>query len=65
MLSLRPFSLQLTIQKSKENSFKTNITPHGETFDLLIYWDKIWNLEGYIFEKLFNTEKLWDGLPVF
>ena len=23
------------------------------------------NLEDYIFLKLFTTEKLWDGLPVF
>ena len=29
---------------------KINITPYGEFF-LLTYWDEIWNLEGYIFQK--------------
>ena len=29
------------------------------------YRDKIRNLEGYIFEKFFNIEKLWDGLSFF
>ena len=41
-----------------------NITPYGEFFYKLTYRDKIWNLKGYIFEKYFTTEKLWDGLPV-
>ena len=36
-----------------ENDLKINITPYGEKFDQLSYWDKIWNLEGYIFLKVF------------
>ena len=32
---------------------------------LLTYWDKIWNLEGDIFEKYFTAEVLWDVLLVF
>ena len=52
MLILCLFSLHKTIQKGKNN-----ITPYGENFHQLTYWDKIKkkkkkkkkeNLEGYI-----------------
>ena len=39
-----------------------NITPNGDFF--ISYRDKIWILEGFIFEKIYTTEKLWDGLMV-
>ena len=32
---------------------------------LLSCQDKTQNLDGYICEKFFSTEKLWDGLLVF
>ena len=32
-----------------------NITPYGENFYQLTYWEKIKNLEGYIFVKFFTT----------
>ena len=34
---------------------KFNITSYGENVNQLTYWDKISNLEGYIFEKFFAT----------
>ena len=37
----------------------------GNFFYQLIYWDKIWNLEGYIFEKFFATLKFWDKSSFF
>ena len=52
-----------TIQKSTENRLKINITPYGEFFFNI--QDKILNIEDYIFEKYFTTEKLWDGLLQF
>ena len=63
MLILCLFPLHKTKQKSKEN-----LTLHhkGKCFIWqLTYWDKILNLEDYIFEKFFTTLTFWDGLPVF
>ena len=45
-----------TCYSKKKDSLQSNITPYGEKFYSLIYWDKIWNLEGYLFEKSFTTE---------
>ena len=36
-----------------------------ENFYYLTYEDKIWNLEGYIFEKFFTIKMFWDGRSVF
>ena len=56
----------LWIVNCKENRLKINITPHVENLLVnLLRWNKIWYLEGYMFEQFFTTEKLWDGLPVF
>ena len=44
---------------------KNNIAPCGKIFYYLPDKDKIWYLEGYIFEKFFTIKKFWDGLPVF
>ena len=52
MLILCLFSLHKTIQKKQR---KFNITPYGESFYQLTYWDKILSLECYIFEKFFTT----------
>ena len=40
------------------------MSPFGENFYYLTYEDKIWNLKGYVFKKIFTIKK-WDGLPVF
>ena len=32
---------------------KISITPYGENFYKLTYWDKIWNLEGYSLRSFF------------
>ena len=42
---------------------KLNLHHIGEIF--MSELTEIWNLAGYIFEKYFITEKLWDGLTVF
>ena len=47
----------------KQRNF--NITPYGDFFYYLTYWDKIQNLEGYIFEKCFTTYKNRHELPGF
>ena len=44
---------------------KNNIARYLVCFYYLIYQDKIYNLEGYIFQKLFTIKQIWDGLPVF
>ena len=36
-----------SLQKKKKGKF--NITPYGDKFYYLTYWNKIKNLEGYIF----------------
>ena len=45
----------------------TELTLHhmDKIFYYLAYQDKIWNLEGYIFEMFFTIKIFWDGLPVF
>ena len=53
------FSVLFDIVCYNQNRLKINITPYGEMLLLVT------NLEGYIFEKYFTIEKLWDGLPVF
>ena len=40
----------------------TDLTLHHMGF---FYQHKIQNLDGYIFEKVFTTKKLCDGIPVF
>ena len=54
MLVLGLFSLVFYIVYSSKNRLKVNIRPYG-IFFYLIYRDKLSNLEGYIFEKVFTT----------
>ena len=49
---MRLFSLLFYIVFRNENSFKINIAPYGGNFYYWTYWDKIWNLEIYVSEKL-------------
>ena len=54
MLVLGLFSLMFCIVYGSENRLKVNIRPYGDFFYYLIYRDKISNLEGNIFEKVFT-----------
>ena len=59
------FAKKLTIWKAKKTVSKLASHHMGKICISVLNRDKIWNLEGYIFEEIFTTEKLWDGLPVF